>query len=68
MTKKRKLALNSGIQTYQILIKDDEIYIPSLSSILLAVRDHPFKTSAFLGGIWPNLQTNSSKKLPMGGG
>ena len=34
---KKKLALNSGIQTNQILTKDDEVGIPSLSSILLAV-------------------------------
>ena len=35
-------------------------------SILIYVRDHPFKTSAFLRGVgvknWPNLPTNSSKK------
>jgi hypothetical protein len=31
------VALNSGIQTYQILTNDDEVCIPSLSSILLAV-------------------------------
>ena len=35
-------------------------------------RDHPFKTSACLrgGGVktWPNLPTDSSKKLPTGGG
>ena len=31
------MALNSGIQTYQILTNDDEVCIPSLSSILLAV-------------------------------
>ena len=37
MPKKKKLALNSGIQTYQILTNDDEVSIPSLSSILLAV-------------------------------
>jgi hypothetical protein len=30
------LALNSGIQTYQILTNNDEVCIPSLSSILLA--------------------------------
>ena len=35
--KKKKLALNSQIQTYQILTNDDEVGIPSLSSILLAV-------------------------------
>ena len=37
MLKNKKLALNSGIQTYQILTNDDEVCIPSLSSILLAV-------------------------------
>ena len=31
------MALNSGIQTYQILTNDDEVCIPSLFSILLAV-------------------------------
>ena len=31
------MALNSGIQTYQILTNDDEVCIPCLSSILLAV-------------------------------
>ena len=31
------MALNSGIQNYQILTNDDEVCIPSLSSILLAV-------------------------------
>ena len=33
----KKLALKLGIQTYQILTNDDEVCIPSLSSILLAV-------------------------------
>ena len=32
------MALNSGIQTYQILTNDEEVCIPSLSSILLAVH------------------------------
>ena len=32
------MALNLGIQTYQILTIDDEVCIPSLSSILLAVN------------------------------
>ena len=36
MPKNKKLALNSGIQTYKILTNDDEVYIPSLYSILLA--------------------------------
>ena len=35
--KNRKLALNSGIQTNQILTIDDKVCIPRLSSILLAV-------------------------------
>ena len=33
----KKLALKLGIQTYQILTNDDEVCIPSLTSILLAV-------------------------------
>ena len=37
MPKNKKLALDSGIQTNQILTNDDEVYIPRLSSILLAV-------------------------------
>jgi hypothetical protein len=36
MTKNKKLALNSRIQTYQILTNDDEVCIPSLSRILIA--------------------------------
>ena len=39
--KNKKLALKSGIQTYQILTNDDEVCIPSLSSILLAVPIEP---------------------------
>ena len=39
MLKNKKLALNSGIQTYQILTNDDEVCIPSLSSILIAVHE-----------------------------
>ena len=35
--KNKKLALDSGIQTNQILTNDDEVCIPSLSIILLAV-------------------------------
>ena len=37
MPKNENLALKLGIQTYQILANDDEVCIPSLSSILLAV-------------------------------
>ena len=39
MPKNRKLALNSGTKTYQILTNNDEVCIPSLSSILLAVQN-----------------------------
>ena len=35
----KKLALYSGIQTNQILTNDDEVCIPRLSSILLAVLE-----------------------------
>ena len=35
--KHKKLALELGIQTYQTFATDDEVCIPSLSSILLAV-------------------------------
>ena len=36
------MALKLGILTYQILTNDDEVSIPSLSSIILAVdeREH----------------------------
>ena len=37
MQKKKKMALNSGLQTNQILTNDDEVCIPLHSSILLAV-------------------------------
>ena len=36
------MTLNSGIQTYQILTNDDEVCIPSLFSILLAVPPSTF--------------------------
>ena len=38
------MALNSGIQTYQILTNDDEVCIPRLSSILLAVKQDGIKS------------------------
>ena len=41
MPKKKKLALKLGIQAYQILTNDDEVCIPCLSSILLAVSLAP---------------------------
>ena len=33
------MSLNSGIQTYQIFTNNEEVCIPSLSSILLAVKE-----------------------------
>ena len=39
----KKLALDSGIQTNQILTNDDEVCIPRLSSILLAVIYFSFR-------------------------
>ena len=36
MPKNKELTLNSGIQTNQILTNDVEVYIPRLSSIVLA--------------------------------
>ena len=36
------MALKLGIHTYQILTNDDEVRIPSISSILLAVRYAPW--------------------------
>ena len=41
----KKLALKLEIQTYQILTNDDEVCIPSLSSILLAVSRHGYETN-----------------------
>ena len=37
MPKNKKLALKLGTQAYQILANDDEVCIPSLSCIFLAV-------------------------------
>ena len=45
MPKNKKLALNSGIQTNQILTNDDEVCTPRLSSVLLAVETHIIATS-----------------------
>ena len=38
MPKNKKLALELGIQTCQILTNDDEVCIPSLSNISLAIQ------------------------------
>ena len=46
--KDKKLALKLGIQTYQILTNDDELCIPSISSILLAVVRHLVAKNLFI--------------------
>ena len=51
--KNKKKALNSGIQTYQILTNDDEVCIPSLSNILVAV----LKGSFILSKIFLDIQS-----------
>ena len=50
MPKNKKLAVNSGIQTNQILTNDDEICIPRLSSILLAVCAKSLSIQWKMGG------------------
>ena len=37
MLKRQEIGFKIGKQTYQILTNDDEVCIPSLSSILMAV-------------------------------
>ena len=37
------MAFKLGIETYHILTNDDEVFIPSLSSILLAVPEKLFQ-------------------------
>ena len=54
-------------------LSDENDEIKRFSAHLrIFLRDHPFKTSARLrgGGVknWPNLPTDSSKKLPTEGG
>ena len=50
MPKNKKLALKLGIQTYQILTNNDEVCIPSVSSILLAVyiQRHKFEWAVLI--------------------
>ena len=49
MPKNKKLTSKLGIQTYQILTNDDEVCIPRLSSILLAVTELvQIKLAAFI--------------------
>ena len=47
-------------------------FLEPLTFSLYVIKDHPFKTSACLrgGGVknWPNLPTDSSKKLTTEGG
>ena len=58
-----ELALNSGIQTYQILTNDDEVCIPSLYSILIAV----IKSSNFTNPSLPQIEMINigHKSLPI---
>ena len=46
------MALNSGIQTNQILTNDNEGCIPCLCSILLAVFTVRFQVETWPGTIW----------------
>ena len=48
MQKNKKLTLDLGIQTHQILTNDDEVYIPRLSSIPLAVMIKKHKVNLLL--------------------
>ena len=52
--------------------KMERYIVNFLVTLVTLLRDHPFKTSAFLrgGGVknLPNLPTDSSKKLPTVGG
>ena len=60
------MALDSGIQTNQILTNDDEVCIPRLSSILLAVLSWTNKGSKF--NSLNSLSTVSSRKKNCNGG
>ena len=42
----KKMAFKLRIQTYQLLTNDDEVCIPSLSTILLAVTNYSFRKNA----------------------
>ena len=53
------MALNSGIQTHQILTDDDEVCITRLSSTLLAVNKQETKTCSDC----KNIRENSDLKL-----
>ena len=57
------MALNSGIQTNQILTNDDEVCIPHLSSILLAVCVHwKQKVIPHCNGLGLNLISRTKSK------
>ena len=56
------MALNSRIQTYQILTNDDEVYIPSLFSIAIAVtclKSILFKKVFWLSLLQKNIYADS---------
>ena len=54
------MALNSGIQTNQILTNDNEGCIPCLCSILLAVFTIRFQVETWPGTIWSQLSKTKS--------
>ena len=72
MPKNKKLALNSGIQTNQMLTNDDEVCIPHFSSILLAVPNSVdlMKNLLRLTGSWlvacpsASIHCSTSKSSP----
>ena len=73
--KNEKLALKLGIQTYQILTNDDEVCIPSLSSIFLGVfynhvhtRNIDFRSNflleiSLLNPVYLNIQKKKKKSM-----
>ena len=54
------MALNTGIQTNQLLTNDDEVCIPRLSSILLAVQMFEFCSQNYRTAP-PNLDAKTFK-------
>ena len=57
----KKLALDSGIQTIQVLTNDDEVCIPRPSSILLAVLERRELCLPYFAGWFPEKNTKLKK-------
>ena len=53
MDRKKKLAFNSEIQTYQVSTNNNEVCVPSLSRIFLAVQ-HPliYRINSWISQCW----------------